>query len=175
MHRSFTWSKWHRASQICSKGFGPRLVQLPTRHCYHSGPKSLLLNKAPSKLFRIVAASTLAGLGYAVHLYWNSIPLVLENWVPITTDLANLRGNGGHANWPLDIDQANSVLRMDQVSSSEPVGGGSGILRTDAACLPSNFPCEDEYFRHILAVDGRDDGTPANLKWMAWGVFDGHL
>lgn len=172
MHRSFTWSRRHKFCQIYSKNSGPHLIR-PPRHRYHSGPERLHPKEATSTPIRAIAAAALAGLGYAVYLYSNSVPLVLETWSPITTDKDRASLNtASHVSNPLDIDQANGILRWEEVSKA--IGEGTGILRIDSVRVPSNYPCEDEYFGPFGGYE-RDDSTYANLKWMMWGVFDGHV
>ena len=172
MHRSLRWSRRHGASQSYSALSGLRLIQLP-RHWYYSGRKRLHPNEAPRSPFRTIAAVTLAGLGYVVHQYSNSIPLVLETWSPIATnkDRASYK-QARHVISPSDIDQSNAILRWEE--NSHPIGEGSGILRTDSVRVASNLPCEDEYFSRAVGHKG-DFSTYANLRWMMWGVFDGHV
>lgn len=172
MHRSFRWARPHRVCQIYSKLPGPRLIQVP-RYWYHSGPKRLHPNEAPRNPFRTIVAATLAGLGYVVHQCSNSIPLVLETWSPIATDKDRASyKQAPHVFSPPDIDQSNAILRWEEIS--DPIGEGSGILRTDSIRVASNLPCEDEYVYRAVGYE-RDDSTYANLKWMMWGVFDGHV
>lgn len=180
LHRSFTWSSRPRSCHKYPKypkypnDSTPRLIQQPRRHRYHSGPKRLHPNEAPSAPFRNIAAATLAGLGYAVYRYSNSVPLVLETWSPETPrkDGATYQAMNYEVPTPASLDQANAILRWEEVS--ETVGGGSGILRTDSVRVPSNEPCEDEYFTQLAGYE-RDSSTYANLRWMMWGVFDGHV
>lgn len=171
MHRSFTWSRRYRTCRIYLKDSGPRLIQAPG-HRYHSGPKKLHLNETPSTPFRSIAAVTLAGLGYVVHLYSNSVPLDLENWSVVTDEDQTSFRTTSHVSRPLDINQANAILRWEEVSDT--IGEGSGVLRTDSVRVPSNSPSEDEYFYRTAGYE-RDSSTYANLKWMMWGVFDGHV
>lgn len=170
--RSFTWSRRHRAAQTHSKDYVSQWIPLP-RHRYHSGSKRLPPNEAQGSPFRTISVATLVGLGYAVHLYSNSTPLVLENWSSVNTDgdRPGVRRTD-HVSRKLDIDQADAILRWAE--ESDAIGEGSGILRTDCVSVPSNYPCEDEYFYRTLGYE-RDTSTYANLRWMMWGVFDGHV
>lgn len=179
LHRSFTWSRPPRPCQNYSKYLKypndstPRLIQLPRRHRYHSGPKTLHPNKAPSGPFLSFAVATLAGLGYAVHLYSSSVPLVLEAGSLRIIDKDFIQALSYEVPTPLSPDQADAILRWKE--ETRTLGDG-GILRTDRVCVPSNEPCEDEHFSQKGVFDiNRYSSTYGNMLWMMWGVFDGHV
>jgi len=66
---------------------------------------------------------------------------------------------------PVTMAQANEALRWEE--SYNAVGEGSGVLRFDTVRVPSNSPPEDE----LISASGYEDDE---LKWLMWGVFDGH-
>ncbi|KAK4691562.1 pyruvate dehydrogenase phosphatase, partial [Lecanoromycetidae sp. Uapishka_2] len=66
---------------------------------------------------------------------------------------------------PLTSSQASEILRWEQ--SSHTIGGASGVQRFDTVRVASNSPVEDE----LVSASGNEDGA---VKWMMWGVFDGH-
>ena len=65
------------------------------------------------------------------------------------------------------IEEINDSLRWEE--GSRCIGPPSDVLRLDTVRVPSNNPCEDDFFA-ISVPDSVDE----NLRWIMWGVFDGH-
>ena len=69
---------------------------------------------------------------------------------------------------PFTLEQANEALRRQE--DSEIVGSGSGVLRYDTMQLPSNPISEDDY----LSESGHEDHEEGPVRWMLFGIYDGH-
>lgn len=145
---------------------------------YHSGPEILHSPRSEKQSisFQTVAAASLAGLCCSIYFCSSNVPLSLESGSlaqPKRND-DGFRSKNGRSVMPFDMEQVNALLRWEEVSDT--TGDGTGVLRTDAVRVPSNLPCEDEYFHRSRGF--RYDSstyTTGNLEWMMWGVFDGHV
>ena len=72
---------------------------------------------------------------------------------------------------PLSADEASDYLRWEE--SSRCLGAPSDVLRYDAVRVPSNQPSEDVVFT-AFGSSGDPSVVDEDLRWIAWGVFDGH-
>lgn len=69
---------------------------------------------------------------------------------------------------PFTLEKANEALRRQE--DSHIVGTGSGVLRYDTMQLPSNPISEDDY----LSASGHEDHREGPIRWMLFGIYDGH-
>lgn len=104
-----------------------------------------------------------AGFTYSIH---NATPLVLESeetFRPAGT--GKVKDTYLPPILPFTLELANEALRREE--GSRTVRAGSGVLRYDTMQLPSNPISEDDY----VSASGYEEGE---IKWMLFGIFDGH-
>ncbi|KAL2820417.1 phosphatase 2C-like domain-containing protein [Aspergillus granulosus] len=147
--------------------------------CKHTGgPKSFSAKhsfphrSSRSKSNPIKYTAITAGLLSSTGLWWlvtsspaNSVP----NLSPQTQQHPSTKSSPG-----LSEDQVTAILSKDAYSYL--VRNIPSVDRYDGAQIASNSPCEDTFLhgRFPSPLDDARSGSNSN-RWMAWGVFDGHL
>ena len=107
----------------------------------------------------------LIGTGIVSYIIITGNPLRLESNPGILIEKDEIDQKYIPLILPYSMNEANEALRWEE--SSKICGMGSGVLRCDSVRVPSNLPCEDE----IISALGQTDDE---IKWLLWGLFDGH-
>ncbi|KAK4158869.1 phosphatase 2C-like domain-containing protein [Cladorrhinum sp. PSN259] len=72
----------------------------------------------------------------------------------------------------LSHEEVTSVLRKHAYSVNATTV--PGVIRYDGAQLAANSPCEDRFIHGSFPCPWNEENDESG-RWMAWGIFDGHL